>query len=436
MSNVHEFHVIDVDTKEPILGHNRRPVVFQEAHMAKAYAQTASMVHARKLKIVRVSDNDAAWKRREQERFATGYYTKVPWINEPWFKGSIGETEHFVRVSKKNRGMVAYIENHVKGALDTATRIRPGTYLSRFYADKLTAPQIRDLATAFAAKYGGDNEVKFATTASAIERVYRHGPTSCMSLASSRYATRVHPVRAYADAGGDLAVAYIERKGEITARAVVWPEKKIYVRRYGDGIRLEKSLIDLGYKPGSLVGAKLARIPVVYNGNDYFVCPYLDNDSPYVVDDGKHLIISPSVPGAMPAHSTCGIIARIRPACADCGETHGIDIHRWADEPDRLVCGNCFTRLGYRCAGSDLRYRHAANVLSMAGGYLWSRQYFRDHGFTDRVTGRRFSNTGSQRQCPSCNGHYLPSEAWDITNPKLCWACGESDAADKRKKRK
>jgi hypothetical protein len=64
---------------------------------------------------------------------------------------------------------------------------------------------------------------------------------------------------------GDFAVAYIEQNGEITARAVCAPARKVYVRVYGDEARLDKLLQDAGFKrtgyhnPGPWMGLKLLK---------------------------------------------------------------------------------------------------------------------------------------------------------------------------------
>ena len=112
--------------------------------------------------------------------------------------------------------MVAFTEDAAKGAADRQTRLKVGVYLTRYFGDVLSSDAIRDIATAFTAERE-EHTIMFAATADEIERVYTSGPHSCMAHAASDYASSIHPVRVYA--AGDLQVAYIERDGNITARA-------------------------------------------------------------------------------------------------------------------------------------------------------------------------------------------------------------------------
>jgi hypothetical protein len=145
--------------------------------------------------------------------------------------------------------------------------IKPGRYLTTFYPH-LTPDEV----TGWARKVDVVNEVQFATTADDMVRVYTAGPSSCMSYGASNF-KGVHPVKAYA--GGDLAVAYFaDPTGKPTARALVWPEKKLYGRAYGDPERLQRALQKLGYTSGSLRGAKLAGVP---RGSG-LALPYIDGD--------------------------------------------------------------------------------------------------------------------------------------------------------------
>lgn len=178
-------------------------------------------------------------------------------------------------------------------------------------------------------------DVFFATTADEIEKVYRNGPSSCMSHATSDYSTAgVHPTRAYA--GHGLAVAALPNrkvKGKWSQRALVWPEKKVYSTIYGTG-KLEDFLKALGYTAGSFHGAKMSKLWV--EGSDAIVMPWLDNQ-PLVLDMGKYLRIHAKTtetedgltltdlafttkrPAWSPRSTTSGAVPYYRP-CAKCGK--------------------------------------------------------------------------------------------------------------------
>jgi hypothetical protein len=75
-------------------------------------------------------------------------------------------------------------------------------------------------------------------------------------------------------------VAYItadnQADGHIKARAVCWPERKVYVRVYGDVEQMQRAMTDLGYTQTerALVGARIRRIEDE-NGNGHII-PYVD----------------------------------------------------------------------------------------------------------------------------------------------------------------
>jgi hypothetical protein len=109
-----------------------------------------------------------------------------------------------------------------------------------------------------------------------------------MSKRLSYFDCGVHPTRVYA--GPDLAVAYIGSLNDVSARAVVWPDKKLYTTIYGDTHRMETALGALGYAEGSdsdFLGARLQRI----EEDGKFVMPYLDMGD-FVDDCGDYLTIT------------------------------------------------------------------------------------------------------------------------------------------------
>lgn len=235
-----------VEDQSPTIFHN----VDQAKHYADAYTKNTRIKHQ-----VRPAAADKDWAERERKRLESGEYVKVLWHDEAWVSKNADCVNHFVHVSKEPAN-IAFTESAQKGERDAQTRMSPSKYLNRYYSHVLTESVIREWCARHRKEYGSDYELKFAYSADDIEHVYKIGPGSCMQGVSS--------VRAYA--GPDLAVAYIERKGKITARAVAWPEKKLYCSCvYGDANLLTEVLHEEGYKASYRF--KGARMSLIKDGN-------------------------------------------------------------------------------------------------------------------------------------------------------------------------
>jgi hypothetical protein len=88
--------------------------------------------------------------------------------------------------------------------------------------------------------YSGKADFKILRNADEIESAYVNGPTSCMNDPDDYPLPDIHPARAYASP--DLGLAVLYREDECVARAVVFPERKIYGRSYGHTKLLESFL--------------------------------------------------------------------------------------------------------------------------------------------------------------------------------------------------
>lgn len=311
-----------------------KPCMFATGQEAAEYCTRINAVYTSpyyeiKLQPRRVAD-DGSWQERERGRLASGEYTATPWAALPWFARP--ETAlHFAHVSTVDGAKIAYTEDAVKGQADRQTRIKPGKYLARFYADVLSTEDIARLSAEFSKTYE-DNVLMFATTADDWERVYTDGPSSCMSKPASSYDSPCHPVRVYA--GPDLQLAYLERNGDVTARAIVWPEHKVYSRIYGDQVRLGDMLQDAGFSEGSLQGARIVRKPF----QDGFVLPYVD----YIdgaTDDGKHLILDG---GDIACDQTNGLSGDTGRSCSCCNQFVSEDDGR-SDNNGEFYCDDCYS---------------------------------------------------------------------------------------------
>lgn len=437
------FHVIRLDTKQPYTGFGNGNIPMQwDTGAAAAEAADALTNRDRdygiKWKPLRIKTDPETWKRRERERFANGTYTKLPWHDCSWWHRGIGPTEHFAHVSNQKPAMVAFTANEEHGQSDIHTRIKAGTYLERYYSKILSKVDIQVYASDFAARYGHECELKFATTADEIARVYINGPRSCMSgPETGLYHSPFHPCRIYA--AGDLAVAYIERGRSITARSLCWPDKKLYYNIYGDLTRLRPLLEKAGYKTGSLIGAKLQRVQINRGGTPYFVCPHIDGVG-RITDMGDHLITG----GNISATTTSGIVSAPNGVqCTSCltwGHQRA-DLTPIQDIPNSLFCTDCVRINSFVCAATGVRYGNRANVYVMGYSghrYYWSIEYFRQHGFicagsriylpkTEAVTmddGQLVSKQYFSRECfrcTNCNKNRWGSQR--ASGQSLCAAC-------------
>jgi len=220
---------------------------------------------------------------RQAEKIRHAAYSQAYLVVHTAMHGIVASRcyDHFVHVSET--GTLAYTESDAKGAVDVQGRLKPGKYLTKYFSDILLAQQIQDIALRWACEFETFN-LRITQDADQIEHVYLNGPSSCMSAPVRQYNSEIHPVRAYGK--GDLALAYLTNDdGDIfSARAVVWPDRKVYGRIYGDEHRMREALTRAGYRRGQFFDARIARIPQ----GDWFVCPFVDRHD-YLSDDGEFL---------------------------------------------------------------------------------------------------------------------------------------------------
>ena len=234
---------------------------------------------------------DQDWKRRELRRFENEEYIYVHHALRDHCK-----PEHYVHVSVKDASKLAYTACPADGMADKQKQISVAGYLERF-APGVSAEHRLDLRAIHIAHFAA-GEMKLAWTPDEIEEVYTNYDDNHSGLEAScmRYQTGdfdgnpdCHPTRIYG--AGDLAVAYLANKdGETIARALCWPEKKLYTRVYGSCSTVER-LHDLlrlqGYRKSSgyygnegcgetLAGARVLRIEQE-EYDDVYIAPYCDD---------------------------------------------------------------------------------------------------------------------------------------------------------------
>lgn len=297
-------------------------------------------------------ENYQAWHDRESRKFRDGIYILPPWFDmEFWSASELALTVprprmpvgHFTHVSTVDRNMIAYTASDEKGEKDIQTPMKPGRYLKKFfkcYDDETIAAMSAMYNDFIADALSTDTtQLNFARDQEKILWVYLNGPKSCMSHPELHYRHTggFHPVRLYE--GSDLAIAYIlNRKGRVPARTVVWPEKKLYNRLYGDGEngvfqnKLKRLLENLGYKYSPFfIGARISRkvIDSPVTGKPVRICPYLDCAETVEEDavNNVYTIIEPPKEdreGVFTARHGSGVIRPFgthKKECANCGST-------------------------------------------------------------------------------------------------------------------
>lgn len=356
----------------------------------------------------------ADWRRRELRRFAFGAYTPTPWAGAQWYLDSPLSRLHYCHISTQNPGKVAYTESLGKGADDRQTRIRAGRYLQKYFADVLESNHV----AYWAAKVSlatGESELSFATTPDEIADTYANGPRSCMgSHPDSKYHCNRQPTYVYG--AGDLAVAYINRGGDICSRVLCWPDKLRYGRVYGDDgafdSELVESLQNLGYRENyDTDGARLLRIRY----GEGFIVPYLDSGMGVSEHCDKYLVIDSC--GDYSADSEYGTThEEERQYCESCENSFSMDSNFYYLESAGVSwCEDCFHEYGYRCEDCESCF------TNNDAGYYENIEKSLCDSCIDNYPG-----------CDNCAAHYDDSDSLTPVNDgdeSLCAECFEKCGA-------
>lgn len=286
------------------------------------------------LELLEAMDN---WKQREAARFADGTYTRTIFEGLDWFD-ALQARDLFIHNSAGRSGFISLTVNSSDGARDRQTRMNVSRFLSRYYRPDESGASVemarQELMTRWNDHHGLLPDLRFTTDADEIYNVYRNGPRACMSYEPEHYCTRmsdgtyVHPSAVYAD-GPDLQLAYlVDSTSEldeprIVARALVWPDKKIFGRTYGDTYAIEALLQAQGYTRERLVGARIRAIPIPGRHNNY-VMPYIDDTCCAQTYDDEYHLIAEEGEGDLGADSTNGSSYSIdnRCSCDNCGDLY------------------------------------------------------------------------------------------------------------------
>ena len=275
------------------------------------------------------TDESRTWRERERSRFSNGEYIGVPWSDS--YAGDNGG-DHYAHLSIKTPGLIAFTKSPEHGVQDRQTTMRPGKYLQEFYNGQFDLETVAQYIAACAAEH---LELQIATSVDDVVAVYMNtGITSCMDGNHFKRAS-THPCRVYGDS--DLGVAYYGPIDDINARAVVWSERKIYSRLYGNTSVLERLLQKIaGWTKGSLKGARIRAIDSDHGG---YVIPYIDYIDGAEVD-GKWLVLGD---GDISCNETQGYSDASRYAeCEHCGlQIYEDESYCESCENQRATCNNC-----------------------------------------------------------------------------------------------
>ena len=278
---------------------------------------------------------------------STEHWRDVPWCDEPWFKASPYYYLHSTHQPREpqNAGGVAFAESPQKLVADRFTVMKPGRYLSRFFADKLGEGDIKLWAERYAALFA-PAEVQFVSGSDkhGWQRIYHVGPQSCMKGNEA--------VQVYAHAKSVLRLAYVKDGDKVVSRCIVRDDVKEYIRVYpsSDGperTALREALEAMGYTHGTLRGVLLDAVPYEER-SDSWMCPYLDSGNgscsgthvEVVYVDGKDYLKVGS--DGMDGQTQDGYVTESdRVDCYHCGDRINDDDIVYIESCDRHVCNSC-----------------------------------------------------------------------------------------------
>ncbi len=290
-----------------------------------------------------ISESDIeAFTRREIRRFRDGTYKSVPVLGytdvqealEYYAETNGTKLSHFAHLSLKNMPQIAYTDNDRNGVDDRQRSLRIGRYLTRFCKYKLSEKRILELVDEHNAMFDV-RESFVATTPDEIANVYLNGPSSCMSHSVDRYQTgEIHPVEIYG--AGDVGVFYLrDNDGDISGRALVALQSKIYGRIYGDCARMEASLAQAGYRPDDdNNGFNGCKLHIMKNEEAEVIAPYFDGAYQAVVVTETDVANQLNYQMYMANPKTVSMLRSIETYA--CEQTSGL-----AEDSERIMCESC-----------------------------------------------------------------------------------------------
>lgn len=376
------FNIFDLDANDYLKDESGGLILFEDGRNAKDFCEKAQKrLQPRKAK------TNINWRAKAQNRFDDKTHT-LPDYLKPY-----ALEDHYLHISRESPPLLAYYKDVSKGEQDSFTKISLENYFKNYH-EKLS-PSERD---GIVSRYNKANPivdgVKFARTPEEIEKVYtdRSQISSCMSGDFKQYP--YHPSAAYGNC--DLGVAYLTNtRGKVTARTVVWPDKKRYGRIYGDGA-LATKLGQRGYTKNGFTGAKVRKVRIPLH-KDTFLLPYWDHHDGLTNLDDDFFVVSQT------GHSwgdSSGIRGRYDtsklPYC------NGCMIYFRGENPPTLTkfkkwkfCDECKKSRFYICARLKKEFYSGESpntLVNVAGKVeIWSHEAFRQYAFQCQFSGNNYA---------------------------------------------
>lgn len=350
------------------------------------------------------------WRDRQLLRLKAGLHRPVPWHAD-----MDPIPDHFVHISTKDPDQVAFTETAKKGERDITTSMKPGRYLQKFYGDKLSKDQIHRIQ----ARVVGDvGVVRFAKTPKEIVDIYVRHATACMrfSADSGQWGYGKHPCEVYGNS--DLQLAYmVDMNGNPTARVLVWPDKKLYGRLYGDIHRISAQLRALGYEHKRLDGARIRRVPIKGHEGIYAM-PYLDGlhrddricsydivcDEDGNIDPNWFRIRGPY----KTPHCQAGYVHHRDPArCARCN-TMRAEVNSYTVSKTKVSwCAACFGRHAF-CSALTGEWHAATHRVAYNHHWLGAEAHEKGYATQAEIEHFCFRCEGSHEWYRKGHSHYRP----------------------------
>ena len=344
---------------------------------------------------------DTVWIDRERRRQRSRPCPPMPHGVEDRYP------EHFVYLSPLD-GMIGYTPDYLYGRQDRQVRMKPGKYLSKYY------PEIPAHVASHWVHACAPKELTISSDSDVIADVYFNGPPSCQHPASDHANDYTkdwdrHPCRMYA--GPDLAIAYLGDRKSAIARSIVWPEKKVYVRVYGE-MSLQDRLEALGYQEGDLHGAKCRKV----TDGDRIIVPYVDGASG-IADAGDYLILK-NHGYDYGAKETCGYVGEEETYYCSRG-----DCDRERDEDD-TYCSQC-QEYQWSCEDCGAEYFSDETCPNGESGQ-WCETCYSDHVTCCESCSDQFEEDAIPYRVRRARSGWMLSYCPDCANERhACDTCGD-----------
>lgn len=418
------FQLVEISTGQIVRDNGEIRLFATGAEAAAEAARMTDLFPGFKYQPRPADIDDSAWIQREAHRFESGQYKAPCWQNESWWQEAVKPggpcALHFAHVAHNDPAKLAYTESRVKGAQDRQTQIKPGAYLQQYLGHVLDAVQVAYWSNEHGTRFVPVTDQGFglATTPREIDRVYRNGPRSCMNNPDEYPDVLEHdPHPAHVFAAGDLAIAYLKSgNGRYTARCMVWPDRKLYGRRYGNGDRLRDLLERAGYRNAyddedSRLTFEGARILKVETGNDDYIAPYVDPHAArdrcyYLVHDGDGFRLSFDRDNGVGCMNTDGLSdSDPTRECACCGDRVRREYLERVYVSDHTLarwCESCIESEAMTCEATG-RLMASSLITTLADGTPWAASHFAEHGFQCEACGEGFQRAAMSDSHNICN---------------------------------